>query len=64
MKSRLGIVVEHAASVKPHAITAMTRLMIPPPGRLGPPLISLLSSLGPWPVLVPKPSPDLICGVS
>jgi hypothetical protein len=28
MKSRLGIVVEHAASMKPHAMTAMTRLMI------------------------------------
>jgi hypothetical protein len=28
MKSRLGIVVEHAASMKPHAVTAMTRLMI------------------------------------
>src|SRR5207249_828957 len=32
-KSRLGIVVEHAASMKPPAMTAMTRLMIPPPGR-------------------------------
>src|SRR5262249_56592761 len=34
-KSRLGIVAEHAASMKPHATTAMTRLMIgsPPPGR-------------------------------
>jgi hypothetical protein len=28
MKSRLGIVVEHAASMKPHAMTAMTRPMI------------------------------------
>jgi hypothetical protein len=28
MKSRLGIVVEHAVSMKPHAMTAMTRLMI------------------------------------
>src|SRR5262249_49190925 len=30
MKSRLrlGIVAEHAASMKPHAVTAMTRLMI------------------------------------
>jgi hypothetical protein len=27
-KSRLGIVVEHAASMKPHAMTAMTRLII------------------------------------
>jgi len=27
-KSRLGIVAEHAASMKPHAMTAMTRLMI------------------------------------
>src|SRR5262249_9596267 len=25
---RLGIVAEHAASMKPHAVTAMTRLMI------------------------------------
>src|SRR5215468_6644640 len=34
-KSRLGIVAEHAASMKPHAMRAMTRLMIgsPPPGR-------------------------------
>ena len=31
MKSKLGIVVEHAASVKPHAMTAITRLMIPTP---------------------------------
>jgi hypothetical protein len=30
MKSRLGIVVEHAASMKPHAMTAMIRLMIDP----------------------------------
>jgi hypothetical protein len=30
---RLGIVAEHAASMKPHAVTAMTRLVIPPRGR-------------------------------
>jgi hypothetical protein len=37
MKSRLrlGMVTEHAASMKPDAVTAMIRLMIPPPGRLG-----------------------------
>jgi hypothetical protein len=37
MKSRLrlGIVTEHAASTKPDAVTAMIRLTIPPPGRLG-----------------------------
>jgi hypothetical protein len=28
MKSRFGIVVEHAASMKPHAMTAITRLII------------------------------------
>ena len=28
MKSRLGIVVEQAASMKPHTVTAMIRLMI------------------------------------
>jgi hypothetical protein len=30
-KFRLGIDAEHAATVKPHAMTAMTRLMITPP---------------------------------
>ena len=30
-KFRLGIVAEHAATVKPHATTAITRLMIGPP---------------------------------
>jgi hypothetical protein len=35
MNSRLGIEVEHAARLKPHATTAMTRLIdeIPPLGR-------------------------------
>jgi hypothetical protein len=39
-KSKLGIVAEHAANIRPHAMTAMTRLMIPTPlggiGRLLP----------------------------
>ena len=35
---RLGIVAEHAASMRPHAVTAMTRLMIPHLGGIGPPL--------------------------
>ena len=30
MKSTLGIVAEHAASAKAHAVTAMTRVMISP----------------------------------
>jgi hypothetical protein len=30
-KSRLGIAAEHADSMKPHAMTAMTRLMIGSP---------------------------------
>ena len=34
-KFRLGIVVEHAASMKPHATTAMSRLMIPPHSQRG-----------------------------
>src|SRR5262249_27068032 len=29
-KSRLGIVAEHAATIRPQATTAITRLMIPP----------------------------------
>src|SRR6266511_5674650 len=32
-KSRLGIVAEHAASIRPQATTAITRLMIPPGGN-------------------------------
>jgi hypothetical protein len=32
MKSRLGMAVEHAASMRPHAMTAMTRVMISPLG--------------------------------
>ena len=40
MKSRLGIVVEQAGSMKPHTVTAMTRLMIGSHhvGDMGPPL--------------------------
>src|SRR6266508_1567277 len=37
-KSRLGIVAEHAASIRPQATTAITRIMIPPPRRQPPPL--------------------------
>src|SRR5215813_8792104 len=37
-KSRLGIVAEHAATIKPQATTAITRLMIPPTSAATPPL--------------------------
>jgi phosphate starvation-inducible membrane PsiE len=45
MKSRLGIVVEHAASMKPHAMTAMTRLIIASHHAVSHPLLGIVLAL-------------------